>query len=100
MATVKRLALSMALGALAGVAVASAAGPSYVVWHNTPSSGGAMCECVRNTRDAVDSLIAIQGAGLALGALGGLGLGGFLAHRRKRLAAASPAPPPANPPAA
>lgn len=93
METVKRMAMLLLAGAIAGDIVATLVGPGVVSWYNTSSDASANCNCVTIAHQVTAGLIRVQLIGALCGAVFFLIVGIVISRLRHR-----PAHPPASPP--
>jgi hypothetical protein len=92
MATVKTVLLFLLLGAVLGVLGVSFVAPGYLQWDNTPSSGQALCDCGKTTREVATRLLTAQAEAGGVGAVLGLVLGIVIEVRARKKSAPAAAP--------
>lgn len=100
----KRLLLSLVLGAMAGDVITLLLAPNMLTWFATPGTGTALCNCAETAQQTAQSLIRAQLIGTGIGAVVGMVLGELFSAvlrsaKAKRAKEAKANPAPTEPPA-
>jgi hypothetical protein len=74
----KRLLLSLVLGAMAGDVIMLLLAPNALTWFATPGVGSALCNCADTAKQTAQALIRAQLIGTAVGGIVGAVLGELL----------------------
>lgn len=95
----KRLLLSLVIGAMVGDVITMVLAPNMLTWFATPGTGTALCNCAETAKQTAQALVRAQLIGTGLGAVVGMVLGELFTavwRSRKKTTTAHPivTPPP------
>ena len=95
----KRLLLSLVVGAMVGDVITVLFAPNALTWFATPGTGTALCNCAETAKETAQALVRAQLVGTGIGALVGMVIGELISavwRSRKKKAAPTvvAAPPP------